>query len=77
MKYPIKICSALLLFMLGATGCFKDLDTLPLDEKIETASNVYKDPAAYRQVLAKIYAGLAVSGQQGPAGESDISDIDI
>ena len=62
--------------MLGATGCFKDLDTLPLDEKIETASNVYKDPAAYRQVLAKIYAGLAVSGQQGPAGESDISDID-
>ena len=76
MKYLIKTCSALLLFMLGATGCFKDLDTVPLDEKIEIASNVYKDPTAYRKVLAKIYAGLAVSGQQGPAGESDISDID-
>ena len=28
------------------------------------------------QVLAKLYAGLAVSGQEGPAGQPDISGID-
>lgn len=76
MKFPFKIGTALILFMLGATGCFKDLDTVPLDTDFQSASNVYKDPASYRKVLAKIYAGLAVSGQQGPAGDSDISDID-
>ncbi len=76
MSSSIKIYSLLSLFLLGATGCFKDLDTLPLDPDILTASNVYKDPKAYKQVLAKLYAGLAVSGQQGPAGQSDISEID-
>lgn len=64
------------LFLLGATGCFKDLDTLPIDPDITTASNVYKDPQAYKQVLAKLYAGFAVSGQQGPAGQPDIFEID-
>lgn len=76
MKSTIKISGLLALFLLGATGCFKDLDTIPLDPDVLTASAVYKDPAAYKQVLAKLYAGLAVSGQQGPAGQSDISDID-
>ncbi len=27
-------------------------------------------------VIVKLYAGLAVSGQQGPAGDGDISGID-
>lgn len=76
MKSSIKIFSLLTLFLLGSMGCFKDLDTIPLDPDVLTASAVYKDPAAYKQVLAKLYAGLAVSGQQGPAGQSDISDID-
>ena len=76
MSSSIKISSLLVLLLLGATGCFKDLDTTPLDPDILTASNVYKDPQAYRQVLAKLYAGLAVSGQQGPAGQPDISEID-
>ncbi len=76
MTSSIKISSLLILFLLGTTGCFKDLDTTPLDPDILTASNVYKDPQSYRQVLAKLYAGLAVSGQQGPAGQPDISEID-
>lgn len=59
-----------------ATSCFKDLDTTPLDEDIQTADVVYDSPGAYRQVLAKLYAGLAVSGQEGPAGLPDISGID-
>ena len=76
MKSYIKICSLLILFFIGSTGCFKDLDTIPLDPDILTAASVYKDPQAYKQVLAKLYAGFAVSGQQGPAGQADISGID-
>ncbi len=58
------------------SGCFKDLNTIPLDEDITTAATVFDNPDAYKQVLAKLYAGLAVSGQQGPAGQADISGID-
>ena len=69
------------LLIIGAIGlllnsCFNDLDTIPLDEDVITSSVVYDNPQAYRQVLAKLYAGLAVSGQQGPAGQSDIEGID-
>ena len=59
-----------------AVSCFKDLDTKPLDKDVTTSATVYDDPAAYKQVLAKLYAGLALSGQQGPAGQADISGID-
>lgn len=57
-------------------SCTKDLDTIPKDPDVVTSATVYKDAEAYRQVLAKCYAGLAVSGQQGPAGLPDISGID-
>ncbi len=58
------------------TSCSKDLDTIPLDPDVVTAATVFEDPAAYQEVLAKLYAGLAVSGQEGPAGNPDISGID-
>lgn len=63
-------------FIFGQTSCFKDLDTKPLDPMEVTADLVFEDPASYRQFLARIYAGLAVSGQEGPAGNADISGID-
>lgn len=59
-----------------AVSCFKDLETIPLDKDVLTSAVVYDDPAAYKQVLAKLYAGLALSGQEGPAGQPDISGID-
>ncbi len=62
--------------MIATTSCIKDLDTIPLDRDQVTAATVFDDPASYKQVLAKLYAGLAVSGQQGPAGQPDISGID-
>jgi hypothetical protein len=43
---------------------------------VVTSNVVYEDPAAYQQVLAKLYAGLALTGQQGPAGKPDIEGID-
>ncbi|MFK7921801.1 MAG: RagB/SusD family nutrient uptake outer membrane protein [Bacteroidia bacterium] len=58
------------------SACFNDLNVTPLDEDEVTSAVVYDNPAAYKQVLAKLYAGLSVSGQQGPAGSPDISGID-
>ena len=57
----------------GAGAC-TDLTVEPESEV--TAGNVFVDQEAYRSFLAKVYAGLAVSGQQGPAGEPDIEGID-
>ncbi|MDX2134535.1 MAG: RagB/SusD family nutrient uptake outer membrane protein [Saprospiraceae bacterium] len=72
-KFPFLALAALLVF---AAGCFDDLNTEPLDPDEVTSLTVYDNPAAYRQVLAKLYAGYAVSGQQGPAGQADIAGID-
>jgi hypothetical protein len=58
------------------SSCVKDLDTQPIDPDETTAADVFDDPDSYKQILAKLYAGLAVSGQQGPAGDADISGID-
>lgn len=63
-----------LVFILAS--CTKDLNTVPLDPKSITSATVFDNPAAYKEALAKIYAGLALSGQQGPAGDADISGID-
>ena len=78
MKYIYKLRLNLLLVVIvfGTVGCFSDLNTIPLDDDIVTSGVVYDDPQAYIQVLAKLYAGLAVSGQQGPAGQVDIQGID-
>ncbi len=58
------------------TSCFNDLNTIPADEDVITSEQVYDNPEAYKQVLAKLYAGLALTGQQGPAGKGDIEGID-
>lgn len=63
-------------FLLTITSCVKDLDTVPLDEDVVTSAQVFDDPAAYKQFLAKCYAGLALSGQQNSADNLDISGID-
>jgi starch-binding outer membrane protein, SusD/RagB family len=54
--------------------CTKDLDLLPAYGL--NSATVYENPDNYINVLAKLYAGLAVSGNQGPAGNPDIAGID-
>ncbi|MBK8556957.1 MAG: RagB/SusD family nutrient uptake outer membrane protein [Lewinellaceae bacterium] len=78
MKFYINKPLALLLLGVGlfAVSCFKDLDTIPIDDDIVTSATLYNDPGSYKKVLAKVYAGLSVSGQEGPAGQPDISGID-
>ncbi len=76
MKHTYKIYLLLVGLAVFNQGCLSDLDTVPLDDDLITSENIYDDPAVYRQVLAKLYAGLAVSGQEGPAGNPDIGGID-
>lgn len=59
-----------------ATSCVNDLNTSPLDDDVVTSESVYNTPQDYYQVLAKLYAGYAATGQQGPAGNADIQGID-
>ncbi|SHF44633.1 Starch-binding associating with outer membrane [Mariniphaga anaerophila] len=58
------------------SSCINDLDTIPLDKDEVTSEYVYSNPENYKKVLAKLYAGLAVSGQEGPAGMNDLSGLD-
>ena len=58
---------------LAAAAC-TDLTVEP--KSTVTESNVFNDPSSYRAFLARVYAGLAVSGQQGAAGQPDIQGID-
>ena len=58
------------------SSCLKDLDRDPVyDPGVDT---VYKDAAGYKQALAKIYGGFALTGSQGPSGTGtgDIQNID-
>jgi hypothetical protein len=64
---------AMILLGLGANGCTDPTET---PTSTITESNIFKDPSSYRAFLAKIYAGLAVSGQQGPAGAPDLVGLD-
>ena len=56
-------------------SCESNLDLQPEDNRL-TADAVFEDPAAYKAFLAKIYAGISLSGQQGPAGDADLSGLD-
>lgn len=57
-------------------GCIGDLDTEPIDPRQVTSASVFDSPEAYKQALAKVYAGFAISGQQGPSGQPDIAGVD-
>ncbi|MCD7937410.1 MAG: RagB/SusD family nutrient uptake outer membrane protein [Tannerellaceae bacterium] len=71
MKAIHKIIGSFLLVGL-LSSCLGDLDTLPLDDSMTVAEQVYQDKANYKGVLAKCYAVLAITGQQGPGGQSDV-----
>ncbi|WP_340102597.1 RagB/SusD family nutrient uptake outer membrane protein [Rhodohalobacter sp. 8-1] len=76
-KFRILAAFALLAMVFGiAVSCTGDLSTTPIDDNITTSANVYESPDDFEQVLAKLYAGFSVTGQQGPAGNADIQGID-
>jgi len=58
--------------LLGVAAC--DVTTEP--KSTVTEANVFNDTQSYEAFLAKLYAGLTVTGQQGPHGNSDFSRLD-
>ena len=73
-KFRITSIAFLGLFLIGFNSCKKQLNQTP--EYGLNSAVVYGDPDNYINVLAKIYAGLSVTGIDGPAGNADISGID-
>ena len=57
-------------------SCHADLDQDPIDPDSFTETNVFADAQEAKSALAKLYASLALTGQQGPSGQPDITGID-
>ena len=78
MKSITKIFSVLgVSLALGLSSCVGDLDLLPNDPNQLTANKFAENPSEYlMQVMMKCYSGMAISGQTGPDGSSDISGLD-
>ncbi|MDH5382436.1 MAG: RagB/SusD family nutrient uptake outer membrane protein, partial [Cyclobacteriaceae bacterium] len=71
-----KISLLFITTILFSTACVNDLDVIPIDPNKNTTVNLYQDTGAYKQLIAKLYGGLALTGQEGPAGKGDIAGID-
>ena len=71
MKISFKYISYFLLLVLGLsmtlTSCTDDLNVTPTDDDEFLSEAFFKDPESYKQVLAKLYAGLYVGGNDGDA----------
>ena len=57
-------------------SCHDDLNQSPIDPDSFTEENVFASVNEAKGALAKLYASLALTGQNGPAGSPDIADID-
>lgn len=55
----------------AATSCAKKLDLFPQNDL--TPAVTYSTAAGYKSVLAKVYGGLSITGNQGPSGQPDIA----
>jgi hypothetical protein len=69
-----KVGFVALMLAMGFVSCESELDKQPVTELTE--EQAFADPEAYTEFLARVYAGIAVSGQEGPAGRPDIQGID-
>jgi starch-binding outer membrane protein, SusD/RagB family len=70
--FKASAAGAVLLFLV-AGGC---TDTTVQPKSTSSQTVVFQNPSAYQSLLGKVYAGLALSGQQGPAGNADIAGLD-
>jgi DNA-dependent RNA polymerase auxiliary subunit epsilon len=72
----VKTVAAAVLLLVGGAAACTDLTTYPKDRV--TGGNIFNEPGAYKSFLAKLYAGLAVTGMngEGGAGNPDVAGID-
>lgn len=63
--------------IIGNTSCVGDLDTTPLAKTEVVADNVFTNElSSYTSAIAKIYAGLAITGNKSGDNEVDIAGVD-
>ena len=71
-KYIIfAFSAALMVLALGITSCTGDLDVTPIDPNLQTGDKINPDA-----LLNKCYGVIALAGQTGPNGDSDVDGID-
>ncbi|OUS03603.1 RagB/SusD family nutrient uptake outer membrane protein [Flavobacteriales bacterium 33_180_T64] len=76
MKKRIKNISVLSLLMIFTfISCTDDLNITPNDDDTLLGEELFENESAYRQVIAGVYANLALTGTEG-AGSSNIEGID-
>lgn len=73
-RYKKSISVAVMALALTMTSCESDLNRDPITDV--TSVSVYSNFNNYQNVLAKLYSGLALGGQNGGDGNPDISGID-
>lgn len=68
----------ILSILFSLSSCLDDLNIAPKDDDQAISEAFFaSNPNSYKQFLAKIYAGFVVTGQEGPAGQSDLgSSVD-
>lgn len=77
MKKTYKILLSLAITGAVFTSCHDDLNVDPtIDPDSFTEENVFATAEDAKGALAKLYASLALTGQEGPAGQPDITGID-
>lgn len=76
-KYNIIYIFVIGLMITGLTSCLDDLNTIPLDEDELVSEVVFgSEIGPYKELLAKIYAGLAISGNSAGDGDPDVAGVD-
>ncbi|MGA1583037.1 MAG: RagB/SusD family nutrient uptake outer membrane protein, partial [Saprospiraceae bacterium] len=65
----------LFLTLLTSFSFIRCTDLLVEPEDAFTAAEVFTTASAYRSYLAKVYGSFTLTGQDGPAGNSDISIV--
>jgi starch-binding outer membrane protein, SusD/RagB family len=73
-NYLVNILSTIMIVMF--VSCTNELNTSPDTGSSQSAETLFRDPASYKQFLAKLYAGFATTGQSGPSGTGDVAGID-
>jgi len=53
-------------------SCLGDLDQTPIDPDSITELDVFEDTESAKSALAKLYSSIAITGQDGPAGDPDL-----
>ena len=76
MNIKLIIGTLSLLMVSSLTSCLGDLDTEPLSQQVINGNNVFDTEEGYKQFLAKLYAGLTLTGQQGEFGDPEIDNPD-